>query len=81
MSDSVSKFITVLEAFCLATGTPESTVSWRVFNDSGRIDDIRAGRDVGARKLDRAMQHFADHWPPEAVWPDQVERPLGTVRA
>lgn len=79
MGDSVANFIKVLEAFCAATGLREATVSTKVFNDGGRIDMIRAGGDIGANKLDKAMTWLATNWPADAVWPEDVERPAGKI--
>lgn len=79
MSDSLDRFLEVIDVFCKASGLEEKTLSWRMFNDSGRIELIRAGGDLGTRKRDKALQWMATRWPADAVWPEGVERPMGQV--
>lgn len=71
----VVSFLLVVERFCEAEAVPESTASWRMFDDSKRLSQIRAGADIGVRRLERAMQWLSDHWPEGADWPGDVERP------
>jgi hypothetical protein len=53
----------------------DARVSTLVFNDGSRIAQLRDGRDIGTRRLDRAIQWFSDHWPEGADWPAVIVRP------
>lgn len=75
----VGSLFSVVEGFCRAEGVPESTVSWRVFNDGKRLAQVRAGADIGVRRLERAMQWLSDNWPDGAEWPETVARPKPQV--
>ena len=52
-----------------------STVSWRVFNDSKKLDALRNGKDIQVRRLEAAMRWFSANWPEGAEWPAEVARP------
>lgn len=71
----VQSFLCVVECFCKAESVPESTASWRMFDDSKRLAQIRAGADIGVRRLERALQWLSDRWPEGAEWPAEVQRP------
>ena len=78
---SIEDFIALVEAYKRATGLAEATISTRVLHDGKRIELIRGGRDVGARRLIEARDWFARNWPENAVWPRRVERPDRTAEA
>jgi hypothetical protein len=69
------QFFDLVKAYGAATGLAEATISTRVFNDGQRIEMLRSGRDVGVRKLERAIQWLSDNWPSDAKWPRNIERP------
>jgi hypothetical protein len=71
----IEQFFAVVDAYKAATGLPDKTVSSRVLNDSSRIDLLRAGGDIGVRKVAAALQWFSDNWPGNAAWPEGVIRP------
>jgi len=63
-----------------------TTVSWRLFQDTNKLDAIAAGRDLYLGRYERAMRFFAEHWPDALVdWPEGIERqtfaPLATAPA
>lgn len=68
-------------AYAAHVGIDLSAVSWRVFGDSKKLPAIDAGGDLHTRRYEKALQWFADHWPETAVWPEEIERPKGTVKA
>ncbi|WP_375458862.1 hypothetical protein [uncultured Enterovirga sp.] len=72
---SITHLLRLVEAFSAARGVSEARTSTLVFNDGGRILDLRSGRDIGTRRLDRAIVWFSDHWPTNAAWPPDVPRP------
>ena len=73
---SVLAFLTLVDAYCFATKMAEATLASRLFNDGKRIGQVRAGADIGARRLERAMQWLSDNWPENADWPEDVARPI-----
>ncbi len=48
----------VIENYRVARGVSDARVSTLVFNDGAKIADLRAGRDIGARRLERAIGWF-----------------------
>ncbi len=58
----------------------EATLSTRLFSDGKRLGAIRAGSDVGVRRLNAALTWFSDNWPEGAEWPASVPRPQPSVK-
>ena len=75
------KFLELTEIYAKHLGVPLTTVSSRLFNDSKRLDMLRddAGRDVGIRKVEVAVQWLSDNWPKGCAWPKGVIRPARTA--
>jgi len=73
--DQITRLISLIERYCEVTGIAEATLSSRVFRDGKRVSAIRAGSDVGVRRMSMAVQWFSDNWPGSADWPDGVPRP------
>lgn len=78
---ATDSLLTIARAYGQHLGLDLSQVSWRVLGDTKKLGAIADGADLTTRRLEKAIQWFADHWPPEAVWPEDVERPKGTVKA
>ncbi len=57
----------------------ESTVAQQACGDWRFFERIQTGSSFTARTYDKAIQWFCDRWPPDAVWPDGVERPTSSV--
>jgi hypothetical protein len=73
--EHLNSFLLVVETYCAATRQAEATLSSRMLSDGKRLSAIRKGSDIGVRRLRQAMQWLSDNWPPDAVWPEDVERP------
>lgn len=71
----INALLTLVDAYRLAHKVSDARVSTLVFNDGGRIAMLRDGKDIGTRRLERAIQWFSDNWPADAVWPTEVQRP------
>lgn len=71
----ISDFLLLVDRYCSSTGAAESTLSKRVFSDGKRIASVRAGSDVGCRRMARAIRWFSENWPEGCEWPEQVSRP------
>lgn len=65
----------MVDAFQAVKDVSDPRLSTIVFNDGGRIGELRAGGDLGTRRYEKYMQWFSDHWPTEADWPKGVRRP------
>lgn len=74
--DAIASLLRLADAYCAATGIAEATLSSRCFSDGKRLGAIRAGSDVGARRLARAVQWCSDNWPAGAAWPADIPRPF-----
>lgn len=77
----IDTLLLVSDAFCASTGIAEATLSSRVFNDGKRLAAVRAGKDIGARRVERAMRWFSENWPEGADWPLPVARPASVLEA
>lgn len=77
----IDDLLTLSETYCSAHGIAETTLSSRIFNDGKRISAVRAGADIGARRLERAVEWLAVHWPDTTPWPEDIRRPEITREA
>lgn len=70
-------FLSVFEAFCLATQLGEHTNSRHLFGRGITVANLKGGANIGVRTLERAMQQMSDEWPPAMarLWPRSVPRP------
>ena len=73
--NALAHLFRLCEAFGTAAGLSEATVSTRLFRDGKGLARLRAGGDVGTRRLDRAMAWLSANWPEGAEWPPEVPRP------
>lgn len=71
----IDHLLNVASAYANAEGVEFSTVSWRVFGDSKKLDAIRNGKDIQVRRFERAMAWFDEHWPTNVAWPSSAPRP------
>lgn len=71
----ISDILAVFDAYCVATGLSDSTVSRKFLGAGGRIRPLRAGGDMGTRTIERALSQFSREWPADVEWPVNVPRP------
>lgn len=71
----IDKFLAVLAVFTDFTRLSEARVSTMIFGSGNAISRVRAGKDIGVRRVNRAIAAFSSRWPAGAVWPDAVPRP------
>ncbi len=86
MSVAMDNFLKIADAYISGATfkpgfSPETTTSFRLFNDSKTLTRLRTGSDMMAGRLENATQWFSDNWPPKTKWPKGVHRPLKTVVA
>jgi hypothetical protein len=73
--EKIQHLLRLFEVFGAAQTLSETRVSSLVFNDGTRIRDLQSGRDIGVRRLDKAVQWFSDNWPANTEWPGGQARP------
>ena len=70
------QLIIVSDLYGSAMGIGRARVSTIVLNRGSTLTGIAEGRtDLNTGTFERAMQWFSDHWPVDAQWPAQVNRP------
>jgi hypothetical protein len=72
---ALSDLLKVADAYIEATAIKEVTLSHRLFGDSKKLAALRSGADITVGRFNGALGWFAANWPPEASWPDSIERP------
>lgn len=77
----LDQFLRLALTYRDALEVPTTTVSWRVFGDSKKLDALADGADIQSRRLVAAWHWFAEHWPTDANWPVDVPRPLPSPHA
>jgi hypothetical protein len=70
----IDHLLALARAYSEAEGIPLKTVSWRVFEDTKKLPRLLAGSDIQSRRLEKALEWFADNWP-TADWPAGVPKP------
>lgn len=73
--DAIAHLFRICTSYSAATGLSEATISTRLFRDGKGLSRIRAGGDIGTRRLRRALEWFSANWPEGAEWPAGVPRP------
>ncbi len=67
--------MTLIDSYKRATDLQDKTVSSRLFGDSKKISSLRNGGDLTVSRLNGAFRWLSNHWPDNAVWPDDLFRP------
>jgi hypothetical protein len=67
--------LNLADTYCSVVQLPRTTVSFRLFNDSKRLDAVANGKDILLGSYERAVRYFAENWPAGADWPEGVPRP------
>lgn len=75
MMRDIDQLLRVFDAYVAATKLAEATVSSRFLGRGARIQDLRAGGDMGSRTIHGVIERFAKNWPNDAAWPADVVRP------
>jgi len=73
--------LTVAEAYRVAEGTTRSIVSWRVFEDTRKLQALVDGKDIQLSRFERAMLWFSENWPANVGWPIEIARPAPAAPA
>lgn len=78
--DGIKDLIRVAAAYGAALSIERSTVSWRLFGDSKKLDGLVGGADIQVRRFESAMQWLSSNWPEGVSWPFDVRRPGAASR-
>ncbi len=70
----IQQILALADAYADAEGIQLSTVSWRVFGDTKKLQALHDGGDLQTRRADGAMTWFRENWPTAAEWPEGIER-------
>lgn len=70
-----SQVLALAAAYCGPKGRSEATVSTLLFGSGKRLRELREGRDSASARLEDAVAWFANHWPADLAWPEDVPRP------
>ncbi len=73
--NAIDHILAVASAFADARHLSKSRVSTLVFGEGTRLKHLRAGGDMGARRVARGLEWFSSNWPDEAEWPADIPRP------
>lgn len=75
MNEHIRRLLAVIDAFLEAEPLKETTLSFRIFNDSKTISLLRNGADITTGRMQSAIEWMSDRWPSDARWPIGVARP------
>jgi hypothetical protein len=78
--DGRTTLLTLANIFGHALGLPRTTVSWRLFEDTNKLDAIASGKDLYLGRYERALQYLSENWPAGCAWPDGIARPIPVAR-
>jgi hypothetical protein len=71
-----AKHLTALsQEYMRATGTKEVTLSYWIFADSKKLKSLRDDADITVGRYNQALDWFDCNWPPNGIWPAEVDRP------
>lgn len=56
-------------------GLERTTVSWRLFKDTNKLEAIGNGADLQTRRFEDAVRYLHENWPPKLAWPNNVPVP------
>ena len=72
---NIQHLLDVAEAYRIAEGIEDKTVSNRVFADAKKLTALRCGADITITRFNDALRWFSANWPNGAHWPVNVDRP------
>ncbi|WP_319499299.1 hypothetical protein [uncultured Cohaesibacter sp.] len=69
------QIVQLADRYSKHVGIAVSTLSMRLFCDSQKIDNLRAGKDLLTKRFEAAVQFFDENWPVDVEWPSDIPRP------
>lgn len=72
--DAIAELITAARRYAEFEGVETTTVSWRLFRDSKKLDALINGSDIQVRRHAQAMIWLSVNWPEGCDWPEGIAR-------
>ena len=66
----------VAEHYSALTGRSLATTSTLAANDGKLLRRLGEGAGITIRRYEAIMMWFSEHWPRDAEWPSEVQRPI-----
>lgn len=73
--DANLHLLTLVELYAAATGKAETTVAKHAGGQAYVFQRLRDNCSITARRYNRIVQWFSDHWPADLLWPAALPRP------
>lgn len=70
----ITQLTELARLYAEATNLPQTTVSWRLFDDSKILSKLNNGGDITVGRYWRAVKWLSDNWPEGFDWPDFISR-------
>jgi hypothetical protein len=77
----IDELVALAREYQRASKLDTSTVSWRIFGDTKKLQAIVDGADIQVRRYEKALLWLSSHWPTDAKWPASIERPAPAEHA
>ena len=77
--DANSHLLTLADLFSAATGKAETTIAKHAAGQAYVFQRLRDGCSITARRYNRIVQWFSDHWPADLLWPADLPRPVPSL--
>lgn len=71
----IAQLLSLANTYEAATGIGRTTLSWRVFSDTKKLQSLHDGKDIQTKRLESAIAWFSANWPEGADWPESISRP------
>lgn len=73
--DAIETILCLSRDYADASSLTLRQVSWRVFGDTNKVDQLVSGGDLTTRRFSQAVVWFSANWPEGLAWPSGVHRP------
>jgi hypothetical protein len=72
---AINDILALADRYGTANDLTRRQVSWRVFNDTNKLDALFDGGDLTTRRYSAALDFFSGNWPDGVEWPEGIARP------
>lgn len=77
----IDQLLRLVDIYAEANGLEQTTVSWRLFSDTAKLQSLREGRDLQTKRFEHALRFLSANWPEGVPWPDDIARPVTEAAA
>ena len=71
----INDLLRLVSVFASARKVSDARASTLIFGDGTRVKHLRAGGDMGVKRVERALVWLSGNWPEGAIWPGDIVRP------